>query len=172
LNTRLKELRHSLNLTQAEFAKRIGTVQNTITGYESGRRNPSNPVISAICKEFNVNEEWLRTGEGDMFVKDNDVLLSQLTKKYNLDDSDRKFMERFLALPDEQRKAVLNYANFLASTLSNAELSAELAPAPRYELSDPATVDVDTETASYRRELEAQKKAAENSSALDGAKNA
>ena len=70
MKNRLKQLRKALDLTQTEFAERIGTVQNTITGYESGRRNPSGPVISAICKEFNVNEEWLRTGSGEMFAPD------------------------------------------------------------------------------------------------------
>ena len=64
---RIKKIRKSLDLTQEAFASRIGSVQNTITGYESGRRNPSSPVISLICKEFNVNEEWLRNGTGSMF---------------------------------------------------------------------------------------------------------
>lgn len=72
MNERIKILRKTLHLTQDEFAKRIGSVQNTITGYESGRRTPSNPVVSSICKEFNVNEEWLRTGEGEMFIPQSD----------------------------------------------------------------------------------------------------
>ena len=69
MNDRIKKLRRELDLTQQEFAARIGSVQNTITGYETGRRTPSNQVISLICKEFHVREEWLRTGEGEMFRK-------------------------------------------------------------------------------------------------------
>lgn len=69
MNERIKELRKALGITQAEFAKRIGSVQNTITGYESGKRTPSNPVISSICKEFGVSETWLRTGDGPMFAE-------------------------------------------------------------------------------------------------------
>ena len=68
IGTRIKKVRMNLNMTQTEFAARIGSVQNTITGYENGRRNPSAPVIALICREFNVNEEWLRTGYGDMFL--------------------------------------------------------------------------------------------------------
>lgn len=68
MNDRIKKIRKHLDLTQTEFAKRIGTTQNTLTGYENGRRKPSNSVINNICKEFNVNETWLRTGEGEMFV--------------------------------------------------------------------------------------------------------
>lgn len=71
MNERLKELRKALGLTQQEFAERIGSVQNTITGYETGRRIPSNQVVTLICREFNVNQDWLRTGEGEMFIEKN-----------------------------------------------------------------------------------------------------
>lgn len=64
---RLKELRKALHLTQAEFAKRIGSTQNNLTCYETGRRNPSAAVFHSISREFNANEDWLRTGNGDMF---------------------------------------------------------------------------------------------------------
>lgn len=69
MNERLKQLRKALDLTQKQFAERIGSVQNTITGYETGRRVPSNQVITLICREFDVNEEWLVTGNGEMFRK-------------------------------------------------------------------------------------------------------
>lgn len=66
-NQRIKKLRKALDLTQMEFAARIGSTQNAVTGYETGRRNPSSSVVNNICKEFHVNEEWLRTGSGEMF---------------------------------------------------------------------------------------------------------
>lgn len=69
LNERIKKLRKALDLTQQEFANRIGTTANVLTNYETGRRNPSNSVINNICKEFNVNETWLRTGEGEMLIQ-------------------------------------------------------------------------------------------------------
>ncbi|MBQ7355381.1 MAG: helix-turn-helix transcriptional regulator [Clostridia bacterium] len=67
MGSRIRELRKTLKLNQSEFASRIGSVQNTITGYETGRREPSNQVVTLICREFNINEDWLRTGEGEMF---------------------------------------------------------------------------------------------------------
>lgn len=67
MNERLKKLRDSLKITQEEFGKRIGSARNTIANYETGNRIPSNAVILSICREFNVNETWLRTGEGEMF---------------------------------------------------------------------------------------------------------
>lgn len=65
MKDRIKELRKNKKLTQAEFGKRIGVKGNTITTYENGSRVPSEAVIKSICRVFNVNEEWLRTGQGD-----------------------------------------------------------------------------------------------------------
>lgn len=69
MNERLKKLRKALDLTQQEFADRIGVKRNTIATYEIGRNTPLDAVIASICREFNVSETWLRTGEGEMFVK-------------------------------------------------------------------------------------------------------
>ena len=69
MKDRLKKLRKTLDLTQQAFADRIGMKQNTIAQYEMGRTSPSDAIIFSICREFNVNENWLRTGEGDMFME-------------------------------------------------------------------------------------------------------
>ncbi|MCI9258242.1 helix-turn-helix domain-containing protein [Acutalibacter sp.] len=68
MNERIKKLRKELNLTQREFAAKIGMKQNSIAIIESGR-NTSDQTIMAICREFNVREEWLRSGAGDMFIQ-------------------------------------------------------------------------------------------------------
>lgn len=66
MNNRIKEIRKTKNLTQVEFAARLGLKQNSIAQIEMGKRNPSDQVILSICREFGVNELWLRTGEGAM----------------------------------------------------------------------------------------------------------
>lgn len=58
-----------MDLTQQEFADRIKVKRNTVATYELGRSEPSDAAISLICKEFNVNERWLRTGEGEIFLQ-------------------------------------------------------------------------------------------------------
>lgn len=63
---RIKEVRKAECLTQQKFAERIGAKQNTIAQYEIGRNAPIDPVITSICREFHINETWLRTGVGDM----------------------------------------------------------------------------------------------------------
>lgn len=67
MNERIRLLRKELGLNQSDFGNKIGVKQGTVAGYESGARTPLNAVVSSICREFDVNEEWLRTGEGEMF---------------------------------------------------------------------------------------------------------
>ena len=64
---RIKKIRKELDLTQQAFADKIGMKQNTIAQYEMGRTKPSDAIVFSICREFNVNEVWLRTGKGEMF---------------------------------------------------------------------------------------------------------
>lgn len=64
MKTRIKQLRKEHRLTQAEFGNRIGVSDASCSIIESGRNNPSGQTIKAICQEFCINEEWLRTGKG------------------------------------------------------------------------------------------------------------
>lgn len=66
MKDRLKELRKEFGLTQEKFAERLRMKRNSIANYEIGRNKPIDAVIALICREFNVNENWLRTGEGEM----------------------------------------------------------------------------------------------------------
>lgn len=67
MNERIKELRKTLGLSQEAFAERLGLKGSAVSLVECGRRNVTTQNINAICREFGVNEEWLRTGSGDMF---------------------------------------------------------------------------------------------------------
>ena len=72
MNERLKALRSALGLTQQEFADRLKIKRGSVANYEIGRNEPIDAVISLICREFSVNEVWLRTGDGgpdNMFTK-------------------------------------------------------------------------------------------------------
>ena len=69
MNYRIREIRKDNNLTQTEFGERIGVKGNTITGYENATRIPSDAIILSICREFNVNEDWLRTGQGEKYLR-------------------------------------------------------------------------------------------------------
>ena len=69
IGDRIKEARKCCGKTQQAFADAIGIKRNTVTSYETGAIDPCDRTIMDICREFNVNEEWLRTGEGDMFLQ-------------------------------------------------------------------------------------------------------
>ncbi len=66
MKDRIKQIRKSHDLTQQEFAKRLGVSRSGIASYESGEREPISAVISLICREFGINEDWLRYGKGQM----------------------------------------------------------------------------------------------------------
>lgn len=69
MKDRIKKIRKALGLTQQEFADRLGISRGNIATYETRDGNPGSSVITLICREFNVSETWLRTGEGEMFVQ-------------------------------------------------------------------------------------------------------
>lgn len=104
LGERIKKLRRSLDLTQQGFGERIGVKQNTIALIESGKRNTSDQLLLGICREFGVNEMWLRTGEGAMFVKAPNTAIKQLSVEFYLDSFDEALVEEYLHLTPNQRK--------------------------------------------------------------------
>ena len=98
MNGRIKELRKSLKLNQTDFGDRIGVKQATIAGYENGSRQPIDAVITAICREFGVNEEWLRTGSGEMFREvDTEARFSEWAGRV-LAGRDETFQKRFVTM--------------------------------------------------------------------------
>ncbi|MBM6667507.1 helix-turn-helix transcriptional regulator [Lacrimispora saccharolytica] len=72
MNERIRELRKHLNLTLEEFGKKVGVTKAAIGRIEKGERSVTDQMFLSICREFNVNEEWLRTGEGEMFTLQED----------------------------------------------------------------------------------------------------
>lgn len=70
MKERLKEIRKSNpnGKTQETFANYLEISKENISSYESGRRNPSDAFIKLVCEKCNVNEDWLRTGNGEMFM--------------------------------------------------------------------------------------------------------
>lgn len=68
MKDRFKELRKELNVTQQEFADKLKISRNFVAQIEMGSKVPSDRTIDDVCREFNVNEEWLRTGNGDIFI--------------------------------------------------------------------------------------------------------
>lgn len=117
MNERIKKLRRYLDLTQQEFAEKIGTHRNNIAGYETGRRLPSEAVISLICKTFNVSDTWLRTGKGGMFAPEINDTLGAFIRERNLTTTDRILIEKFVSLSVKARWEVVNFVLSIADAL-------------------------------------------------------
>ncbi len=67
MKERIKAIRKSKNLTQAAFGEKIGVSQNFVALMENGQRAPGDRTVRDICRIFNVNDIWLRTGAGQMY---------------------------------------------------------------------------------------------------------
>ena len=130
MHERIRKLRKTLDLTQEKFADRIGIKRNTIATYESGRNEPVDSVVALICREFHVNEEWLRYGTGEMFTNDSEDELKALTEKYSLTSADRILIEKYVSLNADTRKAILKFMTDVVSSLEEADRYSDIPYTP------------------------------------------
>lgn len=108
IGERIKELRKALSLTQTAFGERIGLKQNSVALIEAGRAT-SDQTIFAICREFRVNEDWLRTGAGEMFVPTPASIVDELAEEYHLCPEAQAMVEKFITLDPAAQLAVFDY---------------------------------------------------------------
>lgn len=106
MDNRIKKIRQALNMTQQEFANKIGIKRGTIANYEIGRNFPVDSVISLICREFNVNENWLRNGNGSMFIEPSEFSLDKYAEQKNLTMKEKKILQGFMDLDPDVRNAI------------------------------------------------------------------
>lgn len=120
MKDRIKLVRQSYALTQAQFAEELGLSRNFVAMVEIGQREPSDRTIADICRVFNINEQWLRTGEGEMLVQltpseELAVFTAQLQREDSfrrrfvsalstLDPEDWLVIEHFIDQLNEQKK--------------------------------------------------------------------
>lgn len=128
MNGRIKELREALKLSQSDFADMLNLKRNSISLIEVGKRNPSDRTILDICRKFSVSEDWLRTGDGEMFLKTPSGTMEQLKKEFNLDDFSFNLVHEYLKLAPAQREAV---RDFFYRVIESEEDIDYIAEAPR-----------------------------------------
>ncbi len=162
MNDRIKKIRKALGLTQKDFGERIGLRQNSVALIEGGRAT-SDQTVFAICREFNVNEEWLRTGVGEMFNPAPSAALDALAAEYGLSRADYILIEKFVNMKSDARKAVVDYVIEAAAALRSEEASEGESASSAADLAD---LDFDAKVELYRQELEREKEVEEKSKAL------
>lgn len=163
-NERILELRKTLGLTQTDFGAKIGLKQAIIGQMENGGRNLTDRTASLICEKYNVNEQWLRTGKGEMFKQTTrDEAIAEFVSR-TLSAEDDTFQKRFIAmlskLSDAQWETLQDMALMIVGQAQP--------PVPQEQ----TDFDIEAELSSYRRELEFEKRAKEKSGALPDSKEA
>ena len=184
INDRLKLIRKSLEMNQTDFGAKIGLSQTSIGLYEKGSRDLTERIIAQLCQTYSVNEDWLRTGEGEMFVDDTPALIERMKDELNLSEREIEMLTIFLDFPPEERQQVLDFVDDFAAKLAAHRAQERIADAlpsataqktapvaedspsiSVHELTETDMADVEEELAAIRQELIAEKKAAARSSA-------
>ncbi|MBQ7784877.1 MAG: helix-turn-helix transcriptional regulator [Clostridia bacterium] len=98
MEQRIKQIRADKKLTQAEFARDLGVKRNTIAMYETSGRVPAESVIISICRTYHVREEWLRTGEGEMYEETAETIFDQLAAEYDLGPAGKMIVQAALKM--------------------------------------------------------------------------
>ena len=119
MNVRIKQLRKAANLTQQEFADRLKIKRNTVATYEAGKSIPSDAAVALICREFHVNDEWLRTGSGEMFENAPCSALDVLAEEYGLSDAAYIMVEKFITLRPEEQEVIIDYVRRVAEVFTS-----------------------------------------------------
>lgn len=158
LGERIRKVRKVLDLTQQEFADKIGSKRNTVATYEMGRTEPSAAVITLICRTFDISETWLRTGEGEMLLAKPTAALDALAVEHSLSISDYTLIEKFLALKPESRKTITDLMLEVSASISTMQAGGTHADDPAFPSSlshgIPRTMEeVEEQTDSFRSGL-------------------
>lgn len=159
MTQRIIEIRKKKGLSQEQFAQKLNLSRSFVNQIEVGKRNISDRTIADICRVFDVNETWLRTGKGEMFHTDDEALINKIAEKYHLSDIDKEVFKLYIGLSEHDRQVLTSFSYSLAGKiLENPVLYREFKRA-RGELPKLSQADIDVEVAAYRDGLELLAKA-------------
>lgn len=103
---RVKEIRKTLNLTLEKFGEKLGVGKTAISKIEKDERNLTDQMAKSICREYNVNYDYLIYEEGEMFSDLPQTILDELCAQYSLNDFDKAIIELYVNMPLELRQEV------------------------------------------------------------------
>ena len=106
---RVKKIRKELGLTLEKFGEGLGVKKNAISQIENGRNSLTDQMAKAICREFRVNYYWLTEEQLPMFIGAPETIIDEIVEDYNLDDIDKKIIEKYLELPEDKRQILKDY---------------------------------------------------------------
>lgn len=147
MNNRVKELRQALDMTMEKFGERLGVKKTAISLIESGKNSVTEQMLRSICREFGVNEDWLREGKGEMFSVTRDEYIEKLSRSYGFNEFDEAIIRAYMDLDQETRDVIKNYVLKVSALYKNKE---------GIEEQEDIQTKIDTEVENYRKELEAE----------------
>lgn len=106
---RVKEIRKTLDLTLEKFGEKLGVKKGAISAIENNNRNLTEQMTKAICREYNVNYDYLMYGEGEMFDDLPQTIVDELCVQYDLNDFDKALVEMYVSLPAGSRERIKEY---------------------------------------------------------------
>ena len=106
---RVNEVRKSLGLTLEKFGEKLGVTKTTISRIEKGVNNLTDQLAISICREYNVNYDYLMYGEGEMFDDLPQTIVDELCAQYDLNDFDKALVEMYVSLPAGSRERIKEY---------------------------------------------------------------
>lgn len=159
IHDRIKELRKHLKMNQTDFGMKLNLSQTAIGQYENGTRNITDRSISQICTTFQISENWLRTGQGEMYEETETTLFAAFAKQYDLSEAEQKAARYLLQLSSQERQQILHHVVGLAEAITSDDQTG-------------SSTDIDAELEAYRQELEAAKGGTSSASDTTSAKRA
>jgi len=158
------------NLKKVEFARVLNINQSYVTQLIKGRNQPSDRLIEDICQKYNINEEWLKTGEGEMRRATSPLFL----RDSSLDATDREIIESYIRMTPTQRQFIKDWIQSIAATMSTPAVESSAPPSKPTANHQSSMTDeeIEADVAAYRAELLAEKEAASASSSTAAAKMA
>lgn len=122
VNERIKELRKELGLSMEKFGEQLGVHKTTIQKIENGTNNLTDQMFKSICREFNVSEEWLREGKGDMFLENSNSIIGKIISEIPLDDFSQTILKAYIEMDSKKREAFNVAIKEIASAISTEHL--------------------------------------------------
>lgn len=114
---RVNEVRKSLGLTLEKFGEKLGVTKTTISRIEKGVNNLTDQMAISICREYNVNYDYLMYGEGEMFDDLPQTIVDELCAQYDLNDFDKALVEMYVSLPAGSRERIKEYMKQLVKKI-------------------------------------------------------
>lgn len=106
---RIKEIRKTLDLTLDKFGEKLGVTKQTVSRIENGVNNVTDQMARSVCREYNVNYDYLMYGEGEMFDNLPQTIVDELCVQYDLNDFDKALVEMYVSLPAGGRERIKEY---------------------------------------------------------------